>query len=229
MTMRLSHLLAATLLVVVGVTPAGAADLSKIDRTIPDEPAYQSRKPGYCLLVFGPEARTRVWLVKDGNAVHVHDSPDGKAPPRWRKVRSLTWDWPLGDIWEGGGTARHRDLHFNPIGDEMRLWLKVGGKRQLAGHDRRGALELAASAKDAPVVHFNGPLTLDLFREQRPLRSGRRVQLTAVVGTPGVGPGTFAVFDLNAYPRGAWPTAVIEYPAKDGGAPIVAKVTLDDD
>ena len=79
---------------------------------------------------------------------------------------------------------------------------------------------------DAPVVHFNGPLTLDLFREQEALRSGSQVDITAVVGTHGVGTGTFALFYTDAYPKGAWPTAVIEYPAKDGGKPIVAKVTL---
>jgi hypothetical protein len=42
-------------------TPAMAADLSKIDRTLAKEPKYQS-KAKYCLLVFGPQAKTRVWL-----------------------------------------------------------------------------------------------------------------------------------------------------------------------
>src|SRR5579871_5179529 len=45
--------------------PAGAVDLAKIDRTIRKEPAYRSKAPQYCLLVFGPEAKTRVWLVLD--------------------------------------------------------------------------------------------------------------------------------------------------------------------
>ena len=44
---------------------ATAGDLRKIDRTIGKEPVYQS-KPKYCLLVFGPEAKSRVWFVLDG-------------------------------------------------------------------------------------------------------------------------------------------------------------------
>src|SRR5262249_46072878 len=34
-------------------------------RTAPTDPAYQSKSPRYCLLVFGPKAETRVWLVLD--------------------------------------------------------------------------------------------------------------------------------------------------------------------
>lgn len=50
--------------------PATYADLSKIDRSIGKEPKYQS-KPAYCLLVFGPEAKHRVWLVLDGDTLFV--------------------------------------------------------------------------------------------------------------------------------------------------------------
>src|SRR5438067_566227 len=54
-----------TALVCEFIASAGfAADLAKIDRTIVKEPAYKSA-PKYCLLVFGPEAATRVWLVLD--------------------------------------------------------------------------------------------------------------------------------------------------------------------
>jgi hypothetical protein len=56
--------------------PATAADLSKIDRTIAKEPKYQS-KPKYCLLVFGSEAKTRVWLVLDGDVLYVDRNADG--------------------------------------------------------------------------------------------------------------------------------------------------------
>jgi hypothetical protein len=37
---------------------ANAADLSKVDRTIKKEPTYKG-KPQYCLLAFGPEAKTK--------------------------------------------------------------------------------------------------------------------------------------------------------------------------
>src|SRR5262245_65651509 len=80
--MRISSLLAA--LVLVGVAAAGdrATDLTKIDRTIAKEPAYKS-KPKYCLLVFGPEAKMRVWLVLDGDVLYV-DRKIGRASCRER-------------------------------------------------------------------------------------------------------------------------------------------------
>jgi hypothetical protein len=56
--------LASVGLLVGAVVPAHAPDLSRIDCTIKKEPAYQG-KPKYCLLVLGPEARARVWLVLD--------------------------------------------------------------------------------------------------------------------------------------------------------------------
>lgn len=43
---------------------APAADPAKADRTLRKEPAYRG-EPGYCLLVFGPEAKDRAWLVLD--------------------------------------------------------------------------------------------------------------------------------------------------------------------
>src|SRR5438105_3758750 len=56
---------------------ACAADLSKIDRTIAKEPTYQSPKPAYCLLVFGPAAKTRIWVVRDGNVLYVDKNGNG--------------------------------------------------------------------------------------------------------------------------------------------------------
>src|SRR5262249_61926022 len=44
-------------------------ELSNVDRRV-IEPAGLV-KPRYCLLVFGPEARTRGWLVEDGGTLSV--------------------------------------------------------------------------------------------------------------------------------------------------------------
>jgi hypothetical protein len=48
----------------LGAAPTPAADLAKVDRALKKEPAYRG-KPHYCLLVFGPEAKERAWLVLD--------------------------------------------------------------------------------------------------------------------------------------------------------------------
>ena len=60
----------AILFTILLAAPAAAADLSRIDRTIKKEPAYTAT-PRYGLLVFGPEAKDRVWLVHDGDALYV--------------------------------------------------------------------------------------------------------------------------------------------------------------
>lgn len=52
-------------------------DLTKLDRTIRKEPEYRTKSPRYCLLVFGPEARTKVWLVLDGDSLYVDRNGNG--------------------------------------------------------------------------------------------------------------------------------------------------------
>src|ERR671925_259 len=62
--------------VLASCAPLAAPDLTKIDRSIRKEPAY-SAKPKYCLLVFGPGAKTWVWLVLDGETLYVDRNGNG--------------------------------------------------------------------------------------------------------------------------------------------------------
>jgi hypothetical protein len=62
-----------------------AGDLTKINRKIAKEPAYES-KPKYCLLVFGPEAKTRVWIVLDGDTLYVDRNGNGDLTEEGEKV-----------------------------------------------------------------------------------------------------------------------------------------------
>ena len=107
-----SRLLSAALLVAAGLTPASAADLTKIDRTLKDEPKYTTPTPKYCLLAFGPEAKTHVWLVLDGDLIHVRASLDGKAPRNGGSSRRPS-SLPLGDVWEEGGKSP-QELRYSP-------------------------------------------------------------------------------------------------------------------
>ncbi len=85
-----------------------AADLSKVDRSIAKEPAYRS-KPKYCLLVFGPEAKTRVWLVQDGDTLYVDRNGNGDLTEQEKKVAAEKQEgaeegqyaFKVGDIHEG--------------------------------------------------------------------------------------------------------------------------------
>ena len=72
--MRTSAHALALLVVLLGASFAAAngtsPDLAKIERRIGKEPRYHS-KPEYLLLVFGPDAKHKVWLVRDGETLYV--------------------------------------------------------------------------------------------------------------------------------------------------------------
>lgn len=92
-----------------------AADLSKIARTIHKEPVYQSKTPRYCLLVFGPEAKTRVWLVLDGKTLYVDRNGNGDLTENGETVIAKTGlqflDEELFEIDEiRDGTRTHKNL-----------------------------------------------------------------------------------------------------------------------
>ena len=84
--MRIPFLLPAMAFVALSAALAPAADLAAIDRRFVKEPTYQS-KPRYCLLVFGPEAQTRVWLVQDGDTLYVDRNGNGDLTEAGKSVK----------------------------------------------------------------------------------------------------------------------------------------------
>jgi hypothetical protein len=76
------------------LSPAPAADLTNIDRSISKEPTYQTKAPKYCLLVFGLDAKYRVWLVLDGGTLYVDRNGNGDLtePGKSTKVESANSD-----------------------------------------------------------------------------------------------------------------------------------------
>jgi len=83
--MNRSRLLAALTCIFLCAAPLSAADLTQIDRKITREPAYKS-KPKYCLLVFGLQAQTRVWVVLDGDTLYVDRNGNGDLTEADEKV-----------------------------------------------------------------------------------------------------------------------------------------------
>jgi hypothetical protein len=94
-------------------------DLSGIDRSL-IEPAYRS-KPGYCLLAFGSKATTRVWLVEDGETLHVDRDASGdlSAPGKTFQPTSRPkegdgpyreWTYEVGDLTPADG--KHTEVRL---------------------------------------------------------------------------------------------------------------------
>ena len=104
--------LASLVMALAVAATAHARELSQIDRTIGREPQYQ-HPPKYCLLVFGPAATTRVWLVADGNLLYVdRNANDDLTDPEDRFVSSSTGPFPwfsIPDMTGARGCAEESD------------------------------------------------------------------------------------------------------------------------
>jgi hypothetical protein len=228
--------------------PASAADLSKIDRTIAKEPEYQS-KPRYCLLVFGADAKTKVWLVLDGDVLYVDRNGNGDLTGGDKRVRTKKVEGPVpgnfvcGDVVPADGKTRYRRLTVSGSPEEgaMAVAIRVEGKHvQSAGVDANGVLMFADSPGRAPIVHFDGPLTMGLLPATECIRTatfvkeGNRTEvirettvrailpkfergvkdadLRVAVGTVGRGKGTFAAIHYSGLANGLCPVAEVEFP-----------------
>jgi hypothetical protein len=148
--------------------PGNAADLSKIDRTIGKEPAYQS-KPKYCLVVFGPEAKTRLWVVFDGSTIYGSDKKG--------EISKLTLRSGSGYYLPFPGTSRvlvvqapDKDKGVGEMRMEYLLDSNAAKKQTI-----EGTVRLGDDPKTAPVIHFDGSYTSTL-RERGLIENGKWVR-----------------------------------------------------
>ena len=109
----------AALLLTTGA--AAGVDLSQCRRSPVKEPVYRS-KPRYCLLVFGPEAKTRVWLVQDGATLYVDRKGDGDLTAAGNKVVADNpenvagiYFFNIGDIRDGVRLHKELQLYITNI------------------------------------------------------------------------------------------------------------------
>jgi hypothetical protein len=135
--------------------PSPAADLTAIDRTIVREPACAGKSSRYALLVLGPAAKDRIWLVKDSAALYVDRNGNGdltdpgeKITPREGGSGEHGYAFEIPDLtlrgqkhlnlrvafqplrrWAFGETARRADvqgaLKKDPQGDVLSLSLQA--------------------------------------------------------------------------------------------------------
>ncbi len=257
-----------------------AADLSRVDRSVRREPAYRST-PRYCLLVFGPQAKQRVWLVLDGDTLYVDRNGNGDLTETGERLAIGKWQ-PLeahpacahekrvqaGDLRVAGLThtgltvvqVQHRRKVDPACADARdwqehvdRIWRQTGdgitflvsldldgrcyGRFAAMGNRKirhcsaagwKGVLAFGRSRASAPVLHFGGPLTFRVSNSE--VRRGKKEELTANLGTVGLGPGAFVVVDFELVPDdlGLNPVAEIAFPPRvRGRPPLIQKVRLD--
>lgn len=204
--------LTATLLTLVFTgPPAPGADLTKIDRAIRKEPAYQSKAPKFCLLVFGLEAKSRAWLVVDDDFLYVDHNCNGDLTEAGKRIMIQGEKLPL--ITEPNGTKHQIGLRRTKTGFGLSS-KDYGG--QYVGSTYRKDLLFADRPQDAPIVHFNGPLTFQILEGPKTWAPGENANFIILFGTPGLGAETFAYMIHSFKFR---PTADFEFPANNSGDP----------
>src|SRR5262249_35481831 len=77
------------------------------------------KSPRYALLVFGPEARDRVWLVHDGDTLYVDRNGNGDLTEFGEKVAAGSPSddrcFPVGDVRFGGRLHRELTVSASPL------------------------------------------------------------------------------------------------------------------
>jgi hypothetical protein len=239
--MRVFRIIPALAVLAMWAVPAAAVDLTKIERRIAKEPTYQSKAPKYCLVVFGPEAKKRVWLVLDGNALYADKNGNGDLTDKGERIEAPAppKDAPqapggqqmflVGDIADTDGKTKLGSLQVMKFGDQLTYVMLTTDKGwQGAAYDAEGTLQFADRPQDAPIIHFGGSLTMGLYGPKPTLARGDKpTELMTVIGTPGLGKGTFASISYQNVPMTVHPTVRIEFPCKElKGSPIEATVSL---
>ena len=223
---------------VLGSQVALAADLSKIDRTIRKEPTYKTT-PKYCLLVFGPRADTRVWLVLDGDVLYVDRNSNGDLTDTdERVVDKRRVDWGGGswhDEYDAGRVTVTETgekcyltvtTHSDKEGRKSIWQARVSPEDTKSGWQQStdGAIALSPKAKDAAVVHFGGQLTLTIMdwggglQHRRLERDKDPPYFSILVGTPVYGNKSEAFVTLKSnfdkLAGDVFPSIDVEFPGK---------------
>lgn len=244
-------------------------------RTIVKEPVYQTKTPKYGLLVFGPEAKDKVWIVLDGDTLYVDRNGNGdltdpgemvaakKKKPLAGNTEEYTFE--VGELTLGGRTHKGLTLTATPLTahsspsiqhlPEVKSALAkdpktmvfilsvdvdvpgmkgggLGGRSTyIAGFmDINGVLLFGDKPANAPVIHFGGPLEITFYELPTNVRAGRDSVLVLVVGTSGIGSGTFAMLAYNTtIPKDAKPVIEATYESNiPGDSPIKEKHILNE-
>jgi hypothetical protein len=198
-------------------------DLSGVDRSL--VLPLGLREPRYCLLVFGKrEARTRVWLVEDGDTLYVDRDGTGMLAGPNKAVRAVgrhedtpnsEWTYRVGDLMPDGGREKHTQfkvVRYHRKDEEPLyvLWIHPFGKPLL--EYASSANIFARDRESAPVIHFGGPVVAKLLRSTKLTVNGEGQDLQFFVGTPGRGEGSFAYVSYESVPRNVDPVVKIRWP-----------------
>lgn len=173
--------------------------LAKIEREIAKEPPYRTA-PKYCLALFGPSPKTRVWLVVDDDTLYADLNGNGDLTESGEKLQLPQSDLGrygppclVGDIADAETKLTHTGFTVGHWGaGEYRLAVTAGyGRTKVRSLYGFATVAFGAKPMDAPIVHFGGRLSMGLSIATI---GDRPAFVCAEVGTPGLGKGSFVYY-----------------------------------
>jgi hypothetical protein len=226
------------LLAVAPGTAGDRPDLGKLDRTIRKQPTYTGTQPLYGLLVFGPRADKRVWLVLDKSkpdaaaydVLYVDRDADGDLTASDKRLVGKTEDgntlFKLPEFKDPATGGIHTEFRVRVTGQDkptVMIGMKWCGKLKMGGGyppDPGDYLKLALDAKTAPVLWFQGD---GPFRFQRWYGGtltiggpGDANDFKVFLGQIGSGPSSFCAFQEHVLPAAEAVQATLIYTGQDG-------------
>jgi hypothetical protein len=192
--------------------------------------------PQYCLLLFGPEARLRVWVILDDDAVSI-DPDGGDFSHRGKRLGALA-DCTGIEIPDPDGQTRYiiTGMRDREEGDPPQ-------RRLIVDVDVKGPLEyrqycdvgMVGQPEAAAIAHFHGPLMVSpktimwKLPPKLALAKGEQpTDLPANIGTMDDARGCWVVVRTHkgnsaVFPDGVFPVVDVEFPSKVPGDPPVKR------
>jgi hypothetical protein len=211
-------------------------DIGKIDRTIAKEPAYSTKSPWYCLLLLGPEAKAKVWMVLDGDKLYVDRNGNGDLTDPGECFTRAPGDdvFRVPDLNLGVAKKKYADVRVNwrpdGVGGNGKFHLHVIVR--VNEHDQYAMVPAkAADPAKATLLHFDGPLKpflqVEPFKPQQHFTRGKEHLLGVQLATSYPGVEWVSVSHEKGIPADVHPVVEIVFPGKTGDAkPATVKVQL---
>lgn len=148
----MDRLLLVTAAAVFVAAATHAADLGQLRAPGPKVPPQIAKSAKYCLLVFGPEAKTRVWLAWDGTAIYADPTGAGDLTRPEARIAGKKWNekdteedgwrvFNLGDVPDDGRTHKEVSISIGPLGKSTYI---AGAQEILARDPKARCFQISA-------------------------------------------------------------------------------------
>jgi hypothetical protein len=194
-------------------------------------------KPEYGWLVFGPDAKVRVLVCLDGQALSLSHYANGQPTERKENFRH-TQDVKEVAVADPDGKTSYviTGMSRVTVKKPTELMVNVQIKGPINYRQYCDLTEMAGDTEAAPLAHFHGPLTVEASTINWKLpprlslqRGNKPTDLRAHVGTMDAKKRCWVVVVSHdskshpAFPQGVHPFVDVEFPSKNQVAPPIKR------